>query len=90
VVRRLAGILRLAVGLDRSHAQEIHRVRLRCTRRTAFIDVEANGNPSVDLWAGARHCGLFEEACGRRVRFRWAPPERPGAGAEEELIDARS
>jgi exopolyphosphatase/guanosine-5'-triphosphate,3'-diphosphate pyrophosphatase len=90
VVRRLAGMLRLAVGLDRSHAQEIQRIRLRCTRRTAFIDVEADGNPSVDLWAGARHCGLFEESCGRRVRFRWAPPEGAPSGAEEELIHARS
>ncbi len=89
VVRRLAGMLRLAVGLDRSHAQEIRRVRLRCTRQTAFIDVEANGNPSVDLWAGARHCGLFEESCGRRVRFRWAAPDGASAGAKE-VTDARN
>ncbi len=82
LVRRLAGILRLAVGLDRSHTQEIRRLRVHCADKTAFIDVEAGRHPSVDLWAGERTCGLFEEACGRRVQFRWTSPAGAGAAAE--------
>jgi exopolyphosphatase/guanosine-5'-triphosphate,3'-diphosphate pyrophosphatase len=75
LVTCLAGILRLAVGLDRTHAQEIRSVRVRCVEEIASVEVEADGYPSVDLWAGERKCDLFEEACGRRVRLTWSPPQ---------------
>ncbi len=71
LVRRLAGILRLAVGLDRSHTQDIRSVRVRSSGDTIVIDVEAGGHPVVDLWAGERKRGLFESAFGREVRLAW-------------------
>ncbi len=77
LVRRLAGILRIAVGLDRSHTQEVKGVRLRRHDGAAQIEVDASGEPAVDLWAGRRTCGLFEEAFGLTVQFDWVPAEYP-------------
>jgi exopolyphosphatase/guanosine-5'-triphosphate,3'-diphosphate pyrophosphatase len=94
LVRRLAGILRLAVGLDRSHTQDIHGVRVRCAKRTAFVEAVADGNPSVDLWAGERKADLFEAAFGRRVCLSWSAetqPATPGPrDSSEETIDSHA
>ncbi len=80
LVRRLAGILRIAVGLDRSHAQEVRRLGVRCKRDAVEVMVDAAGDPSVDLWAAQRRSALFEEAFGRRLRLEW----RPEVAAEPE------
>jgi exopolyphosphatase/guanosine-5'-triphosphate,3'-diphosphate pyrophosphatase len=69
VVRVLAGILRVAIGLDRSHDGRVQRVSV-AKRRGALV-VEAHGAPGVDLglelYAAGERSDLLAEALGRKV-----------------------
>lgn len=86
LVRRLAAILRVADGLDRSHTQAVHRIDLALDEGVCVFAVEANEEPTVDLWGVERKSGLFEEEFGVRCRFVWAgvqkaPQARPAEAA---------
>jgi exopolyphosphatase/guanosine-5'-triphosphate,3'-diphosphate pyrophosphatase len=78
VVRRLAGILRIAVGLDRSHTQRVRNVDIRCADGLAIFAVGADGDPAVELWGAQRKTRLFESAFGVTARFVTDPPPTGG------------
>ncbi len=63
-VRGLAAILRIADGLDRSHAGLVGRVSCRITGRRVHFRPAARGRRPIDLeiWGAGRKSGLFEEA----------------------------
>lgn len=72
-VCRLAGILRIAGALDRSHAQRVWGVE-------AFRAVDGDGleiralapePPQVDLWSAQRSAELFERAFAVTTHFGW-------------------
>ena len=69
LVRRLAAILRVADGLDRTHTQQVHGVGLEVARGRARFAVRAEGDPSTDLWGAERKSGLFREAFGLTPEF---------------------
>ncbi|MHC5114227.1 MAG: Ppx/GppA phosphatase family protein [Planctomycetota bacterium] len=69
LVRHLASILRIADGLDRSHAGNVRRVRVEVDRRTAWFFVETDRSPDVDLWGAARKSQLFARVFGMEPRF---------------------
>jgi len=77
-VRRLAAILRLAGGLDRSRTQQVRDVIVRLEDGTAVFDVVAADDPEVDIWGAERRADLFEAVYGMPVSVRWAeaPAER--------------
>lgn len=69
IVRRLAGILRIADGLDRTHTQVVERVSLRIVAPeeagqppTALFTLESASDVSTNAWGAQRKCQLFEEA----------------------------
>ncbi len=75
-VRTLAGILRIADGLDRTHTQRVRGVRVSVSTSRLACEVEADaacgeGGPQVDLWGAERKAGLIEAVVGRRPRFTW-------------------
>ncbi|MCL4210293.1 MAG: Ppx/GppA family phosphatase [Phycisphaerales bacterium] len=72
-VRRLAAILRLAVGLDRSHTQRVRDLTLRRVENAIVIEVAAAQDVSVDLWGAERKADLFERAFGVAVRLEQRP-----------------
>lgn len=76
-VRRLAGIVRIAVGLDRTHVQALQDVRLVFENDSVRFVAIATENPAVDLWGASRKSGLFSEVFGLRAEFHWQP-EGPG------------
>ncbi|MCP3903469.1 MAG: Ppx/GppA family phosphatase [Planctomycetes bacterium] len=80
LVRHLAAILRIADGLDRSHAGNVRRVRVEVDRRTAWFLVEADRKPDVDLWGAARKSQLFARVFGMEPRFE--PAEGADADAD--------
>lgn len=69
VVRALAGILRLAIGLDRSHDGRV--TSLRATRRGRRLLIEAIHRPDVDVslevYTAHERSGLLEQVLGMRV-----------------------
>jgi exopolyphosphatase/guanosine-5'-triphosphate,3'-diphosphate pyrophosphatase len=68
-VRCLAAILRLAEGLDRSHAQPLESVTLVDRGDDVMAALRASGDAELELWAAGRHAGPFEGMLGKTVRF---------------------
>ena len=68
-IRTLAAILRLAESLDRSHAQSLAGVELHDRGEDALLQVRANGDAELELWAAARHAAPFERLIGKPLRI---------------------
>jgi exopolyphosphatase / guanosine-5'-triphosphate,3'-diphosphate pyrophosphatase len=70
LVRALASILRVAIALDRTHAQLVEDVSAR--PEAGHVVVEAQGRDGVDLsleiYTAGERKGLLEEVLGRPVR----------------------
>lgn len=59
LVRRLAAILRMADGLDRTHTQRISAVGVEVGRGRARLVLAADTDPQVERWDAERKAGLF-------------------------------
>jgi exopolyphosphatase/guanosine-5'-triphosphate,3'-diphosphate pyrophosphatase len=71
-VQRLAAILRLAGGLDRSRSQQVRDVRAQVIDGRVVIEAVADVEPQVDLWGAERRTDLFEKVFGMPAEIRWA------------------
>ena len=97
-MRYLAAILRIADALDRTHARLVRAVRCAISARTVEVRVDADGDPELELWAARRKGDLFEELCGRKLRFAVdqvrdaapSPVRREATRREASPHDARS
>lgn len=88
LVRLLAGILRVADGLDRTHMQSVLDVQVRIGARALRVMVDAAEQPSVDMWGAMRKRGLLEAAIGRSTNIEWSSP-RSGAPSEVGRVERR-
>ena len=79
-VQRLAGLLRLAGGLDRSRTQLVQDVIVEIVAGRVVIDVVADQEPQADIWGAQRRVELFEKAFGLPVEIRWSPSPAAAAG----------
>lgn len=75
LVRTLAGIVRVAVGLDRTHAQAVRDVHVALSPRAVRFALECPVDPAVDIWGASRKAGLLELALERHAEFVWQRPE---------------
>lgn len=74
LVRKLASIVRLADGLDRTHDGRVRELTFR-TRKTGLeIGVASSKDLELELWAVRQKAALFQEAFGTEVVFK--PLER--------------
>ncbi len=71
-VQRMAAILRLAGGLDRSRSQQVRDVRVRSEHDGVVIDVVADQEPLVDIWGAERRTDLFEKVFNLPITIQWA------------------
>jgi exopolyphosphatase/guanosine-5'-triphosphate,3'-diphosphate pyrophosphatase len=71
-VLRLAAILRLAVGLDRSHTRNVQSISLRCHEGLAMMQLATARDATVDIWGAMRKVPLFENVFDLKVRFSCA------------------
>jgi len=76
LVRRLAAILRTADGLDRSHAQRVHGVRVRFGNREVQIEAQGTEDLSTDGRAAQKKADLLREVLGTKLVIA------PAAGVE--------
>lgn len=77
LVRKLAAILRLADGLDRTHTQSVSGVKLSRRAGGLLLGVESASDIGFDLWAAQTKGELFERAFGVSVRVDWANRPQP-------------
>jgi exopolyphosphatase/guanosine-5'-triphosphate,3'-diphosphate pyrophosphatase len=70
LVRKLAAILRIAIGLDRTHADAVGRVEVDVRKDAVHVAVGARdpgGDVSIEVWSAGQRTGLLAEVLGRPV-----------------------
>ncbi len=75
LVRRLAGILRVADGLDRTHGQVVTGVRCRSGEGWLRMRVNAARDPGIELEDAKRKAALFERAFKGALTLAWSGPK---------------
>jgi len=72
VVRVLAGILRVAIGLDRAHRGSVATVTAREDGDALVLDLTATAGADTDVerWSADERKGLLEEVLGRPLTIR--------------------
>ena len=68
-VKALAAMLRVAEGLDRSHAQSVESVDMVPGADDYLLRVVATGDTELELWAAQRSVAPLEAILGRTLRF---------------------
>ncbi len=76
-VKTLGAFLRLAEGLDRSHAQvarnlDVHQVAAPEGPRQLLVKMTAQGDAELEIWAADRHAQPLGRVLGARLRFEAA------------------
>jgi exopolyphosphatase/guanosine-5'-triphosphate,3'-diphosphate pyrophosphatase len=92
VVKTLAAMVRLAEGLDRSHAQALTGIEMYPRSNDYLARLRAAGDAELELWAAHRHVAPLERILGRPIRFEVAGAdykERPTDHAEQPGEGAR-
>jgi len=69
VVRVLGALLRLAEGLDRSHAQVVDHLETERTEAGLIVRLRTTSDPELELWAANRHAAPLIKELGRPLRF---------------------
>jgi exopolyphosphatase/guanosine-5'-triphosphate,3'-diphosphate pyrophosphatase len=71
LVRALAGILRVAIGLDRSHRERVSgvRVEVHAKRVAVHVEAEPGADISLELYAANERKSLLEAVIARRVEL---------------------
>jgi exopolyphosphatase/guanosine-5'-triphosphate,3'-diphosphate pyrophosphatase len=87
IVRKLAAIVRIAVGLDRTHTQSVADVRLAPAGDVLRVIVDSAADPAVDVWGAQRKSAMFAGVFGIEPRFAWAG--EPGAGRDRSVSRSR-
>jgi exopolyphosphatase/guanosine-5'-triphosphate,3'-diphosphate pyrophosphatase len=79
-IRKLAGILRVADGLDRSHYQNVKQLEICKGTSTVTLRITTESDPELEIWGAMRKRQLFEEITGKRLNIE--PVVEPEATAE--------
>jgi exopolyphosphatase/guanosine-5'-triphosphate,3'-diphosphate pyrophosphatase len=76
VVEKLASLLRIADGLDRSHRQLVTSVACSVRSRKVVFEVAARADCEAELDGALKKADLFERVFDRRVALRAVPAQR--------------
>jgi len=68
-VAALAGIVRVADALDRSHFGVVSDVKISNGAKALRIRAVSKGDPAMEIWSAERRKNLLEKVCGRPVEF---------------------
>jgi exopolyphosphatase/guanosine-5'-triphosphate,3'-diphosphate pyrophosphatase len=74
LIARLSGILRIADGLDRTHAQSVTGVKVRALRGRLRLSLQSNASPQVERLEAERKSDLFTKAFNTDVELVWVRP----------------
>jgi exopolyphosphatase/guanosine-5'-triphosphate,3'-diphosphate pyrophosphatase len=65
---RMAILLRLAEGLERSRDQSVREAHVICDDAGVLLELDADGAASVERWAAQREVELFDRAFDKRLK----------------------
>ena len=68
-ILKLAALLRLAEGLDRSHFQNVENLDVELDDETLTLTLHTRTDPQLDVWGTRRDSDLFEHVYGRKVKI---------------------
>ncbi len=68
-IKWLAGILRIADALDRSHFGVVDSVEVKVKKKAISFYLSAHNDAEYELWDARQKCDLFEELAGRDLFF---------------------
>lgn len=93
-VATLSAMVRLAEGLDRSHAQVVSGLKFRLTPHTLAVELRTSGDAELELWAAERHAHPLADALGvtvtvSRARQRARPSRRSPTSTRRSPTSAR-
>jgi exopolyphosphatase/guanosine-5'-triphosphate,3'-diphosphate pyrophosphatase len=88
-VKTLAAMLRLAEGLDRSHAQVVTALDVVPRGDQFLIRLRAAGDAELELWAAHRHAAPLEDVLRRAFRFEVSGRQKRRAHAHQSHDAAR-
>ena len=71
-VKTLSAMVRLAEGLDRSHAQALSGLDMFPRGDDYLVRLRAVGDAELELWAANRHVAPLEKVLGQPIRFEVA------------------
>ncbi len=77
-VKQLSAMVRLAEGLDRSHAQALAGIDVYPRGDDYLARLRTSGDAELELWAAHRHVGPLEEMLGKPIRFEVAGNDYKG------------
>ncbi|MFU8812800.1 MAG: HD domain-containing protein [Balneolaceae bacterium] len=66
-ITKLAAILRVADGLDRSHYQNVRSVQIEKSKNAVEFMIETEADPQLEIWGAMRKRTLFEEVTGKKL-----------------------
>jgi exopolyphosphatase/guanosine-5'-triphosphate,3'-diphosphate pyrophosphatase len=69
-VTYLAPLLRIADSLDRSHEQKVRNVQLSVKNGSVVFLIEADEDPSLEIWAAGEAAAAFTQVYGLHVAVR--------------------
>lgn len=72
-IRKLAGILRVADGLDRSHYQNVRKLTISRNEHEIWLELESEDEPQLEIWGASRKKSLLEELTGKEVLIKRSP-----------------
>jgi exopolyphosphatase / guanosine-5'-triphosphate,3'-diphosphate pyrophosphatase len=81
-VKRLSAMVRLAEGLDRSHAQALAGIDLYPRGDDYLARLRTTGDAELELWAAHRHVAPLENMLGKPIRFEVAGNDYKGQVAD--------
>lgn len=94
LVRRTAGLLRVADGLDRGHTAVVDSVSAELTRKKLVLRIaprRAGANMALEGWAARRKSDVLEKALQRRITITalLVPTGKPREGTTERRATPR-
>lgn len=66
-ITKLAAILRVADGLDRSHFQNVQHLEIKKTKNDISFVISTEGDPELEIWGALRKSALFEKVTGKTL-----------------------
>ncbi|MGD8427908.1 MAG: Ppx/GppA phosphatase family protein, partial [Balneolaceae bacterium] len=68
-IKKLAGLLRVADGLDRSHYQNVQKLEIENGEEAVTLLITTEGDPELEIWGAMRKSYLFEEVTGKTLEI---------------------